>query len=81
VRETGGLRDTVEPYNQETGKGNGFTFANYNAHDMFATINQGIALFKNKTEWHKIVTNAMKSDYSWKHSAKQYKEIYKKMIE
>ena len=81
VRETGGLQDTVEPYNQEAGTGNGFTFANYNAHDMFDTINHAITIFSNKEEWTKIVTNAMTSNYSWQSSAKQYQEIYKKMIE
>ena len=81
VRDIGGLRDTVEQYNQETGTGNGFTFANYNAHEMFDTLNKATILFKNKAEWHKIVTNAMTSDYSWQNSAKQYQELYKKMIE
>ena len=81
VREIGGLRDTVEPYNQETGTGNGFSFANYNAHEMFATINYAIAVFKDKGKWNQVVKNAMTSDYSWKSSAKQYQEVYKKMIE
>ncbi|MBC8016593.1 MAG: glycosyltransferase, partial [Sporomusaceae bacterium] len=80
VREIGGLRDTVEPYNQYTGTGNGFTFANYNAHEMFDTINKAVELFKNKEEWNKIVVNGMTSDYSWQQSAKQYQEIYKRMI-
>ena len=80
VRDIGGLRDTVEPYNQDTGTGNGFVFANYNAHEMFETINKAIAIFKNKKEWNKIVTNAMTSDYSWKSSAKQYQKIYKGMM-
>ena len=81
VREIGGLRDTVELYNQESGTGNGFVFTNYNAHEMFATINHAITIFKDKKQWNKIVTNAMKSDYSWKSSAKKYQEVYKKMIE
>lgn len=80
VRNIGGLGDTVTPYNQATGTGNGFTFNNYNAHEMLDTINQAIAIFKNKGEWNKIVTNAMTSDYSWRNSAKQYQDLYKKMI-
>lgn len=80
VREIGGLRDTVEPYNQYTGTGNGFAFANYNAHEMFDTINKAIEIFKNKAEWNGIIVNAMTSDYSWQQSAKQYQEIYKRMI-
>jgi len=81
VRDIGGLRDTVEQYNQNTGAGNGFTFANYNAHEMFDTINTAVALFKDKKIWNKIIGNAMKSDYSWRNSAQQYQELYKKMIE
>ena len=81
VRKIGGLRDTVDPYNQQTGTGNGFVFTNYNAHEMFATINEAVELFKDKKQWNKVVTNAMKSDYSWQSSAKQYQEVYKKMIE
>ena len=80
VREIGGLRDTVEPYNQSAGTGNGFAFTNYNAHEMVAAINHAIAVFKNKDQWNKVVNNAMSSDYSWKSSAKQYQELYKKMI-
>lgn len=81
VRETGGLQDTVEPYNQYTGTGNGFSFANYNAHELLDAINRALALYENKEEWNKVVTNAMNSDYSWQSSAKQYQEVYKKMIE
>jgi len=80
VRETGGLRDTVEPYDKDMGTGNGFTFVNYNAHEMFDTINQAVALFKNKTAWNKIVKNAIQSDYSWQKSAQEYQKIYRKIV-
>ncbi|MBP2626880.1 MAG: hypothetical protein H6Q68_1591 [Firmicutes bacterium] len=80
VRETGGLQDTVEAYNQYTGTGNGFSFANYNAHELLDAINKALALYKNKEKWNKVVSNAMNSDYSWQSSAKQYQEVYKKMI-
>lgn len=80
VRETGGLQDTVQPYSLETGEGNGFTFQNYNAHEMFDTIMRALLLFKNKEQWNKLVVNAMTSNYSWQHSAKEYQKIYKKMI-
>jgi len=60
--------------------GNGFSFANYNAHEMSDTISRTLLLFKNKREWNKIVKNAMKSDYSWQSSVKQYQEFYEKMI-
>jgi len=80
VRETGGLRDTVQPYNQYTGTGNGFSFAHYNAHELLDAINRGVALYHNKEEWNKVVINAMNSDYSWQSSAKQYQEVYNKII-
>ncbi|MCE5286472.1 MAG: glycogen synthase GlgA [Pelosinus sp.] len=79
VRETGGLKDTVQPYNQHSGKGNGFTFTNYNAHDMLFTIKRALGFYENQKTWKKIVANAMKADYSWENSAKQYKEVYTKI--
>lgn len=81
VRETGGLRDTVEPYDEEVGTGNGVSFANYNAHEMSDAIDAAIAMFRNKKQWQQVVSNGMKSDYSWQKSAQQYKEVYKKMVE
>lgn len=74
VRETGGLRDTVIPYNKE--KSTGFSFSNYNAHDMLYTIRYAEEIFKNKKEWNKIVKRAMKADFSWKASAKEYEALY-----
>ncbi|OAM92557.1 starch synthase [Pelosinus fermentans] len=80
VREIGGLRDTVRSYNQEICEGNGFTFVNYNAHEMADTINWALKTFQDKECWNKIVKNAMLSDYSWQKSAKEYKEMYQKLI-
>lgn len=80
VREIGGLRDTVRSYNEQTCEGNGFTFVNYNAHEMLDTINKALRTFQDKECWHKIVRNAMNSDYSWRQSASQYKEVYQKLI-
>jgi starch synthase len=80
VRETGGLKDTVQPYDEETGKGNGFSFANYNAHEMSDAIDAAVEMFSNKKQWNKVIANGMKSDYSWQKSAQQYQEIYKKML-
>lgn len=74
VRETGGLRDTVVPYNKENSTG--FSFSNYNAHDMLYTIRYAEEVFKNKKEWDKIVKRAMKADFSWKTSAKEYEKLY-----
>lgn len=77
VRETGGLKDTVIPYNKFTGEGNGFSFKNYNAHEMFFCLQNAIKVFKDKEKWIKLVENAMNTDNSWKKSAKEYIETYK----
>ena len=80
VRETGGLKDTVIPYNQYTKEGNGFSFANYNAHEMFFTLQRAIKLYEEDREtWNKLVENAMKTDNSWSKSAKEYIETYKNL--
>lgn len=82
VRETGGLKDTVEPYNEETGAGNGFSFANYNAHDMLYTIRRAVELYEQGEEgpWESLVKGAMKADYSWEQSARRYKELYESLL-
>ena len=81
VRKTGGLKDTVTPYNQYTGEGNGFSFANYNAHEMFFTLQHAINLYKNDKEtWNNLVKNAMNTDNSWKKSAQDYMNIFNSLI-
>jgi starch synthase len=80
VRETGGLKDTVMPYNEFTGEGTGFSFANYNAHEMLDTVKRAIGFYKNKDIWEKIVKSGMKQDFSWNKSAKEYMELYEKMV-
>lgn len=79
VRETGGLKDTVLSYNDETGEGNGFTFTNYNAHDMLYTIRRAISMMKCKTQFDKIRIAAMSCDFSWQHSAAKYMELYENL--
>ncbi len=79
VRETGGLKDTVTPYNEYTGEGNGFSFANYNAHDMLYTVKRALRLYEDKNKWERIVSSAMDGDYSWKKSAEIYKGLYEKL--
>lgn len=77
VRETGGLKDTVSPYNKYTGEGNGFSFASYNVEDMLYVINYAMDVYYNSpAEWDKIVQNAMSSDFSWDISAKKYLDMY-----
>ncbi|MFC0214762.1 glycogen synthase GlgA [Paenibacillus chartarius] len=77
VRETGGLRDTVQPYNEFTGEGTGFSFANYNAHDMLHTVRRAVYFYRNDHEaWAHIHRNIKKLDFSWKRSAQQYIDLY-----
>lgn len=81
VRETGGLKDTVNPYNQFTGDGNGFSFAHYNAHDMLNTVAYAQWVYYNQREgWNHLIYNAMMSDFSWDASANNYIYIYEKIL-
>ena len=80
VRETGGLKDTVIPFNPEDGTGVGFTFKSYNAHDMLDAINRALECYGDSKLWRNgVVKNAMKEDFSWKKSAKQYIELYESL--
>ena len=80
VRETGGLRDSVEPYNEYEGTGTGFSFANYNAHEMLGIINYAKKTwYDNKKSWQSMVKRAMKSDFSWANSAKEYIDVYNRI--
>ena len=77
VRETGGLKDTVWPYNEYESTGTGFSFANYNAHEMFNTLKYAHYVYtEKKREWNKIIDRAMAADFSWKASAMKYQELY-----
>ncbi len=77
VRETGGLRDTVIPFDGE--KGTGFTFLTYNAYDMLGAIDRAIGVFHDKEQWAKLIQNAMSADFSWKKSAKEYMKKYQEL--
>ena len=82
VRETGGLKDTVEPYNEYEGKGTGFSFANYNAHEMMASIRYAEQVYYDHREaWEEMIARGMEQDYSWKSSALQYQELYDWLVE
>ncbi len=81
VRETGGLKDTVEPYNEYAGKGTGFSFRNYNAHEMLNMIRYAEGIFTNKKrEWNRIIERGMKADFSWEQSAHKYSDMYDWLI-
>ena len=79
VRETGGLKDTITAFSEESGKGNGFSFANYNAHDMLFTIRRALGIYKDKALWNEVVDNAMKTEVGWNNSAIQYKRLYQSL--
>ncbi len=81
VRETGGLKDTVQPYNEYENTGTGFSFKNYNAHEMLASIRYAERIYYDKKrEWNKIVDRGMAADFSWHVSAKKYQEMYDWLI-
>ncbi|MBM7553476.1 glycogen synthase GlgA [Thalassobacillus pellis] len=81
VRETGGLVDTVKPFHEKTGEGNGFTFTNYNAHDMLFTLRRAIEFYHDKDTWKKLIKNITKSQFPWKYSARRYVEVYQSTFE
>ncbi|WP_139902328.1 glycogen synthase GlgA [Clostridium thermarum] len=77
VRETGGLKDTVQAYNEFSGEGNGFSFTNYNAHDMLYTIRRAVQFYYDRKDvWNELVRRAMYEDNSWTRSAYKYIELY-----
>lgn len=80
VRETGGLKDTIQPYNEYTGEGNGFSFANFNAHEMLYTLRYALAQYENKEKWLNIVSNAMKTKIDWKKQSAKYLWLYKELV-
>ena len=77
VRETGGLRDSVQPYNQFTGEGTGFSFSNMNADEMAECLLNACEVFwTNKDAWHQLQVQAMSEDFSWRRAANEYMDIY-----
>ena len=77
VRETGGLKDTVVPYNEFTGEGTGFSFSNFNGDEMGDAVFRAARLFwDNRDAWNQLVTQAMSQDFSWTRSADKYLDLY-----
>lgn len=77
VRETGGLKDTVQPYNEFTGEGTGFSFTNFNGDEMGDAVFRAARLFwDNRDAWNQLVTQAMSQDFSWTRSADKYLDLY-----
>lgn len=80
VRETGGLNDTITSWNEFTGKGNGFSFTHFNAHDMLYTIKRALSVYHDSNSWNSIVKQAMEMDYSWAQSAYSYNQLYAEIV-
>ncbi|RJX25600.1 MAG: glycogen synthase GlgA [Dethiobacter sp.] len=80
VRETGGLKDTVKPFDISSGEGNGFIFTDFNAHEMLYTIKKAVNLYQNKQAWARLIKNAVRMDYSWDSSARKYLELYQRIL-
>lgn len=81
VRETGGLSDTIMGFDETSNEGYGFTFKNYNAHEMLSTIIHAVNTYSNRDLWKSLIKRAMKLDFSWDNSATQYVEMYNKISE
>ena len=80
VRETGGLRDTVMPYNEYENSGTGFSFSNYNAHEMLGTINYSKKVYyDNRKAWLDMIKRGMTTDFSWNTSARRYEDLYESL--
>ncbi len=82
VRETGGLKDTVQPYNEYEHTGTGFSFANYNAHEMLNTIYYAMHIYyDDRAQWDEMAQRDMRMDFSWKKSAREYEKLYERLLE
>ena len=81
VRATGGLDDTIEPWNPRTGKGTGFKFSEYNGEALLLTIKEALKAFRDQTSWQTLVRNAMSKDFSWNASAREYVRVYEKALQ
>ena len=77
VRATGGLNDTIAPFDIKTKKGNGIKFRPYESEALLGSIRQAIALFRDPVAWERLIANGMKEDFSWEHSARSYLELYR----
>ncbi len=80
VRETGGLIDSVNPYNEYTNEGNGFSFRNYESKELMNTVKYSLSVFSNKEEWRNLMIRCMKTNFSWNNSVKEYRRIYKELM-
>jgi starch synthase len=80
VRATGGLDDSIIPWDSKTGEGTGFKFSSYSGSALLAAIQEALKIFKDKAAWGRLVLNGMKKDFSWTASAKEYVKIYERLV-
>ena len=80
VRETGGLKDTISPYNKYNGIGNGFGFKNFNSNELMQIMEYALTIYNDKEAWNNIIRQAMNSDNSWEKSAMEYKALYEGVV-
>jgi len=81
VRATGGLDDTIEPWNPRIGKGTGFKFTEYNGEALLLTIKEALRAFRDQTSWQTLMRNGMNKDFSWNTSARDYVRVYEKALQ
>jgi starch synthase len=79
VRATGGLDDTIEPWDARTGKGTGFKFTEYNGESLLLTIKQALVAYRDQTSWQALMRNGMNKDFSWNASAREYGKVYERV--
>ncbi len=79
VRATGGLDDTIEPWDARSGKGTGFKFTEYNGESLLLTIKEALQAYRDRTSWQALMRNGMKRDFSWNASAKEYVKVYERV--
>jgi starch synthase len=79
VRATGGLDDTIEPYDARSGKGTGFKFHEYTPEALLTSVQAALALYSKPNEWRKLMLNGMARDFSWAVAAREYLKIYEKL--
>ena len=80
VRETGGLADTIQDYDLETGEGTGFVFKEYHPEELLAAIKRALKVYKEKEKWKKLMLSGMHKDFSWEASAREYVQLYRKAL-
>jgi starch synthase len=80
VRATGGLKDTILPFKTRSGKGTGFVFTPFKAEDLLTAVEQAVEVFRKKDTWAALMRNAMRTDFSWTCSAREYMNIYQKVL-